>query len=146
MAEQPISVKLKRDDIVSPEMDILYSKYDVYCTLENEVVSPIDGSLKKYVKVNLNETFFDLGYIDIVNPIIVQVWIEVYINKIGWVVSESKFTQPITYNTYNTGGRKNDSIRIKIMERRNGFGTLNRIVQPGWPSTPELESKKSKKK
>ena len=140
MNKKLISVKLQ--DI--SEDTRISSKYDVYCSLENEVDSP-SGSKVKYKKVKLdNNTFFDLGYIDIDSSteVKIQVWIEIYI-KGGWIVSESKYTEPMSYATYD-GGNKNKPIRISIFEKKNGYGTLNRIVQPGWPSTPPKPPKSTK--
>lgn len=139
MNKKLISVKLQdisKDTTIS-------SRYDVYCSLENEVDSP-SGSKVKYKKVKLdNNTFFDLGYIDIDSSteVKIQVWIEIYIR--GWIVSESKYTESMSYTTYD-GGNKNQPIRINITEKKNGYGTMNRIVQPGWPSTPPKPPKPPK--
>lgn len=164
MAIQKISVKFSPDDDLNapidpskpngPKFKDLYSKYIVYATLEDEVSPPTPpgGKLKKYTKVDLKGGMFDLGYIDTdtSDKIVIQIWIEIKIG-LGYYVSESKYTKSISWDLYDNGSggitqpRKNYPIRIKIEEKPNGYGTLNRIVQPGWPATPESKKKRMKK-
>lgn len=127
-----LTFRVEKDDVITPT---LLKKYNVFCFLHNQVDSngrPLERGIYWPNLILNDKEEYKLGTIDMddaLHPEIeVEIWIDV--KKPIKDPSESKVVK-ISKAIYGTGKYK--SVSIKIEEKQNAAGQLNRIVQPGWP-------------